>query len=478
MVWLLLVAMLLFVIQVGVVLLVEFRNPSKTTAWLLIIFMFPVIGFFLYYMIAGEYRKRRYVRRHGRSRVRYVLPEAARHKIAVANNVKEMNNIDIAKQKRLFSLLKSFPESPITLCNQSEIFSDGTATFDAIFKALEQARHHIHLEYYIIHSDTIGTAVKEILIRKAQEGVEVRLLFDGLGCYKLPSAYIAELQQGGVKVGCFFPLRNAFLTRRLNYRNHRKIIVVDGTVGFLGGINIGDEYLGRNPKFGFWRDTHMRLEGDAVYFLQQTFINDWAFVKGEKLTDSVYYPEHKCTGDERVQIMSSGPDGEWDTILELYFAAISTAVQRIHIVTPYFIPDPSLLMAIKTAALSGVDVKVILPGISDHILVKWASFAYIEELMRAGVRFFLYQGGFIHAKIMIVDETLGTVGTANLDMRSFFDNFEINAVMFAKKTIQDLEDDFGEDLGNCKEIVPEEFAKRTNYQRMKEVLARMLSPLM
>ncbi|MCL6458819.1 MAG: cardiolipin synthase, partial [Gorillibacterium sp.] len=274
------------------------------------------------------------------------------------------------------------------------------------------------------------------------------------------------------------PMRAAFFTKLLNYRNHRKIVVVDGLIGFLGGINIGDEYLGKDPRFGLWRDTHMRLIGDSVYFLQQTFINDWEFVSGEKLVDSRYYPDHKCIGKEEVQVLTSGPDAEWDTILELYFGAISTAVDRIFLVTPYFIPDPSILMAIKTAALSGVEVKIILPGLTDHPLVKSASYAYIEDLMLAGVQFYQYQAGFIHAKILIVDETVATVGTANLDMRSFFDNFEMNAVMFNKETIRKLDEDFLEDLAKSEEMNLENFRKRSRQQRAKEVFARMLSPLL
>ncbi|MBC8080691.1 MAG: cardiolipin synthase [Gorillibacterium sp.] len=475
--WIVVVAMFLFIIQVGTVLIIEFKNPSKTTAWLLIIFLLPVLGFILYFFVAREYRKRRYVKRHG-SRVKYLLPEGVRHNVDVAMKAKEMRNPDVAKQKRLFGLLQSIPESPITLCNETEIYSDGVATFDAIIEALEHAKDHIHLEYYIIHSDEIGTVIQNILLRKAKAGVDVRLMYDGLGSYKLKESFIRKLTDGGVKVGCFFPLRAAFFTKNLNYRNHRKIIVVDGLVGFLGGINIGDEYLGRNPRFGFWRDTHMRIIGDAVYFLQQTFISDWEFVTGEKLMDARYYPEHHCVGEERVQILNSGPDAEWDTILELYFSAISTAVNRIYLETPYFIPDFSILMALKTAALSGVEVRIILPGISDHALVKSASNAYIEDLMMAGVHFYQYQAGFIHAKILIVDETVATVGTANLDMRSFFDNFEMNAVMFDKETIRKLDEDFQEDLEKSEEMNLEDFRTRSRIQRAKEVFARMLSPLL
>lgn len=474
--WLML-AMMLFILQVGLILIMEFRNPSKTTAWLLIVFLLPVGGFILYFFVAPEYRQRRFVRRHGR-RINPKTPKGVLHSIEMANRARELKNKNLVHQKRLFGLLKSIPDSPITMCNDTEIYSDGIRTFEAIIRDLESARKHIHLEYYIIHNDAIGEEIKSILIRKAQSGVEVRLMYDGLGSYDLSSQYVRELEKAGVQVRCFFPIRRAFFAKNINYRNHRKIIVIDGKIGFLGGINIGDEYLGKDPKFGFWRDTHMRLRGDSVYFLQHIFLNDWAFVSGEKLEDPRYFPEHDCAGEERVQLIASGPDALWDTILEMYFSAISTATNRVLIATPYFIPEDSILMALKTAALSGVEVKIILPAISDHVLVKWASFAYLEELMQAGVKFYLYQKGFIHAKTLIVDETVASVGTANLDMRSFFANFELNAVLFGKDTINQLYEDFAEDLRNSEAMVPTEFSKRSKTQRGKEVLARMLSPLL
>jgi cardiolipin synthase len=476
MVWLMLV-MMLFIMQVAFVLFMEFKNPFKTTAWLLIIFLLPGVGFFLYIFMAKEYKRRRVARRRGR-KYNHKLPLNILNKIEIASRTRELTNKDIWQQRRLVNLLRSIPDSPITKSNETEIYSNGKETFDSIIRELEKARDHIHMEFYIVHSDDIGTKIQQLLIRKAKEGVSVRFIYDGLGSYDLPARYIKEMTNEGIEVHAFMPIRYSFFKKSANYRNHRKIVVVDGLVGFVGGINIGDEYLGLNPKYGFWRDTHMRIRGDAVYFLQQTFINDWAFVSGFKLTDPCYFPDHTCEGDEQVQIIASGPESMWDTIQELYFGTISTAEKRIWIITPYFIPDISILVALKTAALSGVEVRIILPGLSDHILVKWASTSFIEELMEAGVRFWFYNNGFIHAKVLIVDETIASVGTANLDMRSFFDNFELNAVLFDKKSIKHLEEDFLEDLRFSSEIQLKEFKKRTRYQRGKEVIARMLSPLL
>jgi cardiolipin synthase len=278
-------------------------------------------------------------------------------------------------------------------------------------------------------------------------------------------------------VYCFLPPLFAFFDKRLNYRNHRKIVVVDGKVGFLGGINIGDEYLGRDPQLGYWRDTHLRLRGDSVYYLQQTFLNDWEFVSGQRLSDALLFPEHEVGLGTPVQILPSGPDVHFDAIFELVFSAIATAKRRIWMTTPYFVPDRSIQIGLKTAALSGVDVRILFPGVPDSRIVHLATLSYVKELLLAGVRFYQYQNGFMHAKTLIVDELIASAGTANMDMRSFFANFEINAVFFDKKTIGRLGRDFQQDIRNSKEIVAEQFERRSRWQRGKEVVARLLSPL-
>ncbi|WP_026021321.1 cardiolipin synthase [Paenibacillus senegalensis] len=474
----LMVAMGLFILQIGFVLLSEYRNPSKTTAWLLIIFLFPGLGFLVYYFVAKDHRKnRKWLRRRGK-RSLHRLPLRIIKRIKVAKKAKEIRNSSLSRHRRLFGLLQSIPGSPITQANQSEIYSSGKETFEAMLKAMEEAEDHIHMQFYIFRADSIGRTFQQMMIRKAKEGVKVRFLYDGLGSYDLSSQFIRELKEAGVEVECFRPIRVSFFQKSMNYRNHRKIMVVDGRIGFLGGINVGDEYLGQDPKLGNWRDTHMKVIGDSVYFLQHTFLEDWALVTGKKLKEASHFPEHHCEGDEQIQIIASGPDAHWDTILELYFGSISAAFRRIYIVTPYFVPDRSILMALKTAALSGVEVVIILPGITDHPLVKWASRSYLEELMHAGVRFYLYQSGFIHAKILIIDDTIASVGTANLDMRSFFDNFELNAVLFNKRSIYKLVRDFQLDLAGSKEITLSSFRRRPKLEKVKEMLARMLSPLL
>ncbi|WP_135554931.1 cardiolipin synthase [Paenibacillus cymbidii] len=468
MLWLV-VILLLFIFQVATILVLEFRQPSKAIAWMLILFIFPIIGFVLYYFLAKGYKNRRTIRRKGNRHMREVRRDLLRER---------KKSPDINRDPRLFGLLSNLPGSPATECNDVTILTNAAPTFEALLDAMAHAQDHIHLEFYTIRHDKIGTRFQEMMIRKAKEGVTVRLLYDGVGSIELSEKYVRTLREAGVETGCFLPPFIALVDKRLNYRNHRKIAVIDGKVGFLGGINIGDEYLGGNRKLGFWRDTHMKLKGDAVYFLQQTFLADWAFATGHAINGPRYYPEHDCDKQESVQIVNSGPDSSWDTILEVYFAAISTAKRRVHIATPYFIPDQSMLMALKTAAVSGVDVKIIIPSVADTHVVYWASLSYLDELLQAGVRFYKYKKGFIHAKVLITDQTLASVGTANMDMRSFYSNFEMNAFMFDNELIDRLEADFRRDLLDSEEITLAEFSKRGRLQRGKEVMARLLSPLL
>jgi cardiolipin synthase A/B len=469
-------ALILFIFQIVTILLLEFRHPTKTVAWLLILFIFPIIGFVMYYFLAKEYTHRRTVRRKGQ-RMLGELRRDLNHKARLAQEINDLPNQEIHREDRLFALLHNIPSSPITKCNEVKVLSDPKEAFASILEALEGAQRHIHLEYYTIRADDIGRRFQQLLIAKARQGVEVRLIYDGVGSYELPQAYLKPLREAGVLTYCFLPPLVAFFDKRANYRNHRKIVVVDGQTGFLGGVNIGDEYLGKDPKLSPWRDTHLRIEGDAVYYLQHTFLTDWGFVSGEKLASPEYFPEHVCEGDEHVQIVSSGPDTAWAPILEVYLGAIGAAKEQIYIATPYFIPDSSVNMALKTAAVSGIDVRIVLPGVTDSQLVYLASMSYVTELLQAGVRFYRYKEGFMHAKIMLIDRMLASVGTANMDMRSFFSNFEINALLFDRKSVSKLEQDFLHDFERSEEIELELFEQRPRLQRFKEVLARLLSPL-
>ncbi|CAM4464807.1 cardiolipin synthase [Paenibacillus macerans] len=476
MIWLL-VVLLAYIAPIAMILILEFRNPSKAVAWMFILFLCPFIGFITYYFVAKDYTKRKWLR----LRSRRPFPEAQaklRKRMSIVSTAEEAQNPAFQNQKRLFGLLTHWPKSPITGRNQTQVYSEGETAFSAMLEEMEKAKDHIHVQFYIFRADGIGSRFQEVMIRKAKEGVKVRLLCDGLGSYLLRASFVRRLRAEGVEVYFFLPPLTALQSRRLNYRNHRKIIVVDGTVGFVGGLNVGDDYLGLYAKTGYWRDTHLQLRGDAVYFLQMTFVHDWRLASGQRIEGPGLFPDHRCEGREQVQILTSGPGQPRNNIREMCFGAMSVATRRIWIASPYFIPDEAVYTALKTAALSGVEVIVILPYHADHRLVKLASLSYVEELLAAGVKFYQYTKGFIHAKVLLVDDLLASVGTANMDMRSFFYNFEMTALLFDQGPIAKLADDFERDISDSVPIRLAEFARRSRWQKGMELLARLLSPLL
>ncbi|MBB6732491.1 cardiolipin synthase [Cohnella zeiphila] len=468
--------LLIFIFQAATILMLEHRRPAHAVAWLFILFLVPVVGFALYYFLAHEYRRRRSARRRGADeRMRAELLARSR----TIEGPDDMANAAFPGEERLFRLLRKSGAAPITGCNRSRVLTNAAEAYEAMLEAIRGAARHIHFASYIIRDDETGRAFREELIAKARQGVRIRLLYDGVGSYKLGSTYLRPLREAGVSCACFFPLRPSFMGRRFNYRNHRKILVVDGTKGFVGGINVGDEYLGKHPKLGFWRDTHLLVEGDAVYGLQEVFLKDWELATGGDRPDEPgLLPAHECAGEERIQIVAGGPDRKADAIHETLFAAFSAAKERIWLATPYFIPSPALAMALKTAALGGLDVRLIIPLVPDTRVVLAATLSYIEEMMEAGVRVWRYERGFIHAKVAIVDRMLASVGTANLDLRSFFSNFETNAYLFHPSAIDRLERDFLQDLADSRELNPTSFRARGRASRFQEALARMLAPLL
>ncbi|AIQ13029.1 cardiolipin synthase [Paenibacillus durus] len=470
MLWIVL-ALLLFIIQIAFVIIFEYQRPNKAVVWLIVLFIFPVIGFVLYLFVAREYLCPPALSRTDKGhwdRLKDELIERCRQRVR-----KELHGKTLVQDDNLHALLKKIPVAPITACNETAVIVEGKKAFEAMMDAIAASEHHIHVEFYIIRDDRLGIRFEQLLTRKAQAGVKVRFIYDGIGSRRLGKAYLKRLRDAGVETGCFFPLLTSFFNKRLNYRNHRKIVVVDGKIGFFGGLNIGDEYLGEDPKFGYWRDTHFSIKGDAVLWVQYTFLTDWHLVTGQVITDPVYYPIQERHGNELVQIVKSGPD---EMILELIFSLIVSAKRRIFIETPYFIPDPGILLALKTAISRGVDVRIIIPAVPDKNLVYCATLSYVQELLQAGGRFYGYQKGFIHAKLIISDD-LALSGSANMDIRSFCNQFEINAVFFDGKVVNRLVQDFYRDLGVSEEILQSKFEQRSTLQKMQIIFARLLSPL-
>lgn len=462
------------VLFTAIIIILERRDPARTLAWLLILIFLPVIGFVLYLILGRKMRKRRITAKKKKLND-YIYP---------LDNVycqQEINISHITKAKEgLIQLICNNADFPLTLNNDVMVLTDGEQVFSAFLSAIESAKNHIHLETYILRNDNIGNQILSLLVKKCQQGVKVRIIYDGLGSRSLSSNLLKELKEAGIEIHAFFPVRFPLFHSRINYRNHRKILVVDGEIGFVGGLNIGDEYLGRDPQIGYWRDTHLQIKGNAVYFLQRIFLQDWYFITHITLEDSdnLLFPNTKPYGDKVVQITASGPDTHWESIMQVFYYAIATAKKTIYMTSPYFVPNESILTALKTASLSGVEVKLLLPAKPDHKIVFWAALSYLEELMEAGVEVYLYQKGFIHAKVLTVDGVASTIGSANMDQRSFLLNFEVNALIYNEVVTRRLERDFWHDLEHAQKIDLRVFHNRSIVKRFIESMARLLSPLL
>ncbi|AOY75232.1 cardiolipin synthase [Clostridium formicaceticum] len=464
-------------ILVSILIILDNRNPSRTVAWLLSLIFLPVVGMFLYLYIGQNHRKKRtFIKK--RKQDYKVVHSLLHHQIAFTGYGEFLKKNFTDTRGKVAPLLLNNSEAPITVNNEANVLVNGYETFREMLKAIRTAKHHIHMEYFIIKDSDIGRKFQRALIKKAKEGLEVRVIYDAVGCWHLKESFLGPLRDAGVKLKPFLPVTLPFLGSRLNYRNHRKILVVDGKVGFVGGVNIGDEYLGKNKKMGFWRDTHLKIKGEAVYLLQVIFLRDWFFVSKEELEDAVYFPTQGSCGQQMIQVTSSGPDSYWESIHQAYFSAIATANKKVFITTPYLIPDESILMALKTAAIRGVDVRILLPGRPDHRTVFWASKSHFLELLEAGVKIYQYEKGFVHSKVFIVDDNFSSVGTANLDIRSLQLNFEVNAFIYDEELNKKLKKSFYQDLQESRQVMLQQYKKRPVHHRFKESIARLFSPIL
>lgn len=472
------VIILLNVVLAGFVIFLERRDVGATWAWLLVLLFIPVVGFILY-LIFGQNLSRRKIF-DWKDQEKIGIKEITHTQIELlSNSIFPFNDRRTAEFKDLIYMLLVNDGAVLTQDNDVEIFIDGKEKFDALIKDMEAAEDHIHLVYYIIRNDELGKKIMSTLVKKAKEGLEVRLLFDAMGSRGLPKRFFTDLIHAGGKVSSFFPAKIPLLNMRVNFRNHRKLAIIDGKTGYIGGFNIGDEYLGLDKNFGYWRDTHLRIVGKAVYGMQTRFVLDWNQASARKVKYNVkYFPEIEFEGETDVQIVSSGPDSEWEQIKYAYVKMINSAKNYIYIQTPYFIPDGSVLDALKIAALSGVDVRVMIPNKPDHMFVYWATYSHVGEVLKAGARVYVYENGFIHAKTLVVDGKVSTVGTANIDVRSFRLNFEVNAFIYSQPIAGRLEKIFLDDMMNSQEITKVAYEERPLIIRFKESVSRLLSPIL
>ncbi|MFV0553991.1 MAG: cardiolipin synthase [Mangrovibacterium sp.] len=468
----------LLIIVLVVLILFEKRNPLKTISWIMFVIFVPVIGALFYVFFGQLYRKKKMFSRKGLKGLEQIrkltLKQLQLIKEAETNELQGMEDYT-----HLMQLLLSNSNALITADNELKILKNGKQKFEHLFAAIQSATKHIHLEYYIIEDDVIGNQLRLLLIEKAKQGVEVRLIYDDVGCWSLSKSYLQSLEEAGVQVYCFMRVRMPQFTSKVNYRNHRKIAVIDGETAFVGGINIADRYIHGEPHLGEWRDTHMQLHGGAATMLQVQFTADWFFVSTEMLAIEKYFkPLTNQINGKAVQVFAGGPDSDWSTIHQFYFAAISAARQHVYIATPYLIPTVEITTALKIAALSKIDVRILLPEVGDGAIPKWSTYSFIDELLEAGVKIYFYQPGFVHSKLIMVDSTFASVGTANFDFRSLETNFEVNAAIYDVETTQELEAQFMEDLSKSRQVNLSEWEQRPRMQKIKESLSRIMSPLL
>lgn len=457
-----------------IIIILERRRPEKTIAWLLVFAVFPPLGMFLYIFIGRNWKKHK-LNEEFSSYVKELV-------YRVINRIKNSDYIPLVE------LLAKNSDSPLFVDNDIKIFTNGKEMFDALIDKMEHAKDHIHLEYYIVKSDKIGNRIKDVLIRKAKEGVKVRFIMDRVGSIKVKKSYIRELKDAGVDVVQYSyvlaPVLR-FINTSINYRNHRKIVVIDGKVGFIGGMNIGDEYLG-DGKLGGWRDAHIMVQGDFVLGLQGVFLDDFMAIKKVKDKNfsygddfEEYFHEVPKSKGKIMQLVMSGPDSLYPSIMHAILKMISMAKDHIYITTPYFIPPECIMEELKVAALSGVDVVILFPGEYDHMPVYYASRSYIAELLKCGVKVYMYKNNaFVHSKVVTVDGKISTIGTANMDIRSYELNYEVNAVIYDEETTKQFDELFKSDVKDGILLTQEEYDKTSLWIKFVEAFMRIFSSLM
>ncbi len=474
---------ILMLILVCLRIIYDTRTNAKTLAYLMLVLFLPLIGILFYFSFGTNYRKRKIYTK------KLIQDETISQKLKAdffqySKHNFEQADPEIQSTRELALMLVKNGMSPFTVNNDVKLLINGENKFPSVLEALSIATEHIHIEYYSYEDDEIGSAIESILIQKVLQGVTVRIIYDDFGSRSVRKRLIPHLKKMGIKAFPFYKVTIMFAANRMNYRNHRKIIVIDGKIGFVGGINISDKYI--NKPSGevkqYWRDTHLRIEGPGVLSLQHLFLGDWNFCAKDYIQfNETYFPKlssYQAKGNKKVQIAASGPDSDTPTILFSILQAINLATTEILITTPYFIPGESILDALMIASLGGVSVKLLVPGISDSMIVNAAARSYYEDLLAAGVEIHLYKKGFVHAKTLVADKKISIVGTANMDQRSFDLNFEVNAVVYDQEIGIALSDVFYEDLKDAEQIDIDNWKKRSWYNQLTEKTARLLSPLL
>lgn len=450
------------------VVILDNRNPIKTMAWILVLFFLPVVGLLFYLFFGRSTRKEQLITKKGYARLSKRPMMEYQTQESLAGNV---------SKQRLVSFFTQVNSALTFEGNQVEFYTNGYSMIQSMIRELSRARHHIHLEYYIFEDDAVGRLLRDVLIDRARAGVKVRVLYDDVGCWKVDHAFYEQMLCEGIEVQGFLKVRFPQFTSKVNYRNHRKLTIIDGEVGFIGGMNIAERYL-KGVSWGSWRDTQVKLSGKAVYGLQTAFLTDWYAVDRSLITSAEYFPAMPSRGETIAQIVTSDPVGEWKDIMQGLMMAICSARHYFYVQSPYFVPTEQIKTALQTAALSGVDVRLMLPKRADTWLIHESSLSYLEDMMKAGVKIYLYRRGFLHSKLMVCDDELSTVGSTNMDFRSFEHNFEANAFFYDKMTALAIKNIFLEDQKHCLLLSSKIWNKRSWKNKVIESVVRLLAPLL
>lgn len=444
------------------------RDSVKTLAWIMVLLFLPFLGILLYFFFGRDTRKAKLIGRRLHSQIKQ-----RDYQMSVSKDVAEVP----LEYSSLVSFFDNSASAYLLSTDSVEVIPSGNEFAFKLLSELEKATKHIHIQFYIIEDDGFGRAVRDILVKKAKQGVEVRLIYDSVGCWGVKKNFFEEMRCEGVYVESFLKVRFPLFTNKVNYRNHRKIVVIDGITGFVGGYNIADRYL-HGVKWGQWRDTMLLVRGAAVQGLQSSFLVDWYFSNRSLVSGGLYFPQKNSSGSALMQIVPSNPVGEVRTIMGGLVKLLSAARNYVYLQTPYFMPNEAFMLALKNAAVSGVDVRLMVPEISDSRIAGYATKSYFGDLLKMGVKVYLYTGGFLHSKSVVCDDYVSSVGSANLDFRSFYYNMEVSAFIYDKGVAQELKRLFLDDISNCRQLNAKEYGNRPLLQRCMESGARLFSPLL
>lgn len=470
--WIIFIVYVCVVLATMVTVLMDNRQPAKTMAWVLVLIFVPVVGFVLYFFFGRNTRRERYI------------SEQSMDQLTKRSMLEFAEQQDLVLPEEHEALIKLFASQNWALPfknNEARIYTDGYGFFSSLLRDIGAATHHIHLETYIICDDPLGRLVADALADKARAGVEVRFIYDDVGCWNVPGSFFERMRSAGVDVHAFMPVKFPAFTGKVNYRNHRKLCVIDGKTGYIGGMNIAMRYI-RGTKGSAWRDTHLRISGGAVYGIQRAFLVDWYFVDRTLISNRCYYPAQPGGGVTNgciMQVVTSSPVSQWPEMMQGYVRILLQAKRYVYMETPYFLPTEPVMFAMRTAALAGVDVRLMVPLHCDAKLVEWASRSYVREAVDSGVEVYLYSSGFNHSKLLVSDDSLSTCGSTNIDFRSFDNNFESNVFIYDRGMALRIKEVFMKDMENCVRYEYYMRSRRLSFtHRLWESLVRLFSPLM